>query len=161
MQKAIDIPSAPPRPCSFSHALSCSLYYLIISEGQGFPSCIIGRFQDILSATLDKISVMLQKWETSQPHTVPQICLDRQGCSCQGWGCQGRWGSNCEKSKTHDGGTVGVTASGNRGAPPGRQLGRQRLLTSPSFYWLLVKPSCERRAAGGQEMKQEVSCLWT
>lgn len=42
--------TAPPRPCSFSRALSLALpfYYLIISEGEGFPSCIIRRFQDIV-----------------------------------------------------------------------------------------------------------------
>lgn len=47
----------------------------------------------------------------------------------------------------------GSAASGNRGDPSGqrgsprRQLGKQRLLTSPSFNWLVVKPSYERRGS--------------
>lgn len=88
--------SAPPHPCSFSYALSCSLYYLIISEGEGFPSCIIGRFQDIVSATLGKALVMLQKWEASQLYAILQICIAardapaRVGAATEG----GR--SNCE-----------------------------------------------------------------
>lgn len=50
----------------------------------------------------------------------------------------------------------GSTASGNRGTTPGRQLGRQRLLTSPSSNWLVVKPSYERRGswcAGAHETR--------
>lgn len=55
--------------------------------------------------------------------------------------------SNCEQSKTCSGVTVRIDSLGEQRCNPGRQLGRHRLLTSPSFNWLLVKPSYERKGS--------------
>lgn len=52
----------------------------------------------------------------------------------------------------------GSTALGSRGAVPGRQLGRQRLLSCPSFNWLVMKTLYERK--GSWKLNKEVSSLW-